>query len=355
MSSDTDSDVASRARVVESAKCPEVHGVAPQLRVAIADFPTYDGSVSPEDFLTQCRRLAHLGGISGDSLAPIVAARCMGDALSVVNDMEGQHGRLTLGQITDTLTAHFSIRPTAEQAAIQLSHLVKGNMKAREYGQQVRRLVQRACPEFFQKNGQLKRTSASAHSAALYRHFLVGLNQDETALLSRMKVTSFGAAIDELVREESIAGAGMGAPAEPWHQVHRGVHWASPLRREIRAFHDDVDSHQIRIPPDSPPTSTEQRAGNRYHRRDPRWSSTRRSVSPRPRPQRTPSPSPSRAGPGTCASDGPQHPRGGPSGQRAEAEPAGAAGRDRLPSCWSCGGRGHFKRHCPNAWLAGRQ
>ena len=102
-----------------------------KVKMSIADFPLYDGSVSPEDFLAQCSRLAGLGGISNDSLASIVAARCSGRALTVVNELEQRLGRLSLAQLTTSLTSHFSAQPTAAQAAMQLSRLVKGRMKAR--------------------------------------------------------------------------------------------------------------------------------------------------------------------------------------------------------------------------------
>ena len=108
-------------------------------------------ALSPEDFLAQCSRLAAFGRISNDSLASIVAARCSGRALTVVNELEQRLGRLFLAQLTTSLTSHLSAQPTAAQAAMQLSRLLKGRMKAREFGQQVRLLVRRACPEFFTK------------------------------------------------------------------------------------------------------------------------------------------------------------------------------------------------------------
>ena len=61
------------------------NGARETLKVGIADFPTYDGSASPDDFLAQCPRLAGLGGVSDASLASIVAARRTGRALSVIN------------------------------------------------------------------------------------------------------------------------------------------------------------------------------------------------------------------------------------------------------------------------------
>ncbi|KAF0306555.1 Protein PELPK1 [Amphibalanus amphitrite] len=173
-------------------------GMATDLKVGIADFPLYDGSVSPEDFLAQCSRLAGLGNISSDSLASIVAARCSGRALTVVNELEQRLGRPSMAQLSTSLTSHFSAQPTAAQAAMQLSRLVKGRMKAREFGQQVRLLIRRACPEFFTKDGTVKSTSVPAYNAALFRHLLVGLSAEEATLISRLKANTFEEAIEEL-------------------------------------------------------------------------------------------------------------------------------------------------------------
>ena len=58
------------------------------MTVAVSDFPIYDGSGPPEDFLRQCTRLAVLGNLPDSKLGAIVAARCHGRALTVVNGIE---------------------------------------------------------------------------------------------------------------------------------------------------------------------------------------------------------------------------------------------------------------------------
>ena len=126
------------------------------LNIAVSDFPSYDGSTSPEDFLVQCHRLAGLGGIADESLASIIAARCIGRALAVVNELEDRQGGASVAEITETLLSHFSSRPTPEQAAVQLARLVKGGQTAQEYGQKVGLLVKQACPEFFTGDGHVK-------------------------------------------------------------------------------------------------------------------------------------------------------------------------------------------------------
>ena len=52
--------------------------------VSLSDFPIYDGSSAPERFIQQCKRLAALGGILNDQLQTIIAARCRGLALEVI-------------------------------------------------------------------------------------------------------------------------------------------------------------------------------------------------------------------------------------------------------------------------------
>ena len=323
---------------------PLYSGTTTSLKVGVADFPLYDGSVSPEDFLTQCSRLAVLGGISSDLLASIVAARCTGRALSVVNELEQRLGRLSMAQLTTSLTSHFSAQPTAVQAAMQLSRLIKGRMKAREYGQQVRLLVRRACPELFSKDGTVKHTSMSAYNATLFRHFLVGLSTEEAALISRLKATTFEEAIEELVREESLPSAGEAAPDGIWPSSGSASHvrWASPIRNGEPYRRGGATS------------------GGRY-------SAAPRSASPAGRaPPRAPrsaspslrSPSPDgRAAPAGRGGGGGWRPRDARRGASPAAEPGTEEGGDddRRPACWSCGGRGHFKRQCPNEWLAGRQ
>ena len=253
------------------------------LKVGVADFPTYDGSASPDDFLAQCARLARLGGITDDSLVSIAATRCTGRALSVVNELEQRLGRLSIDQLKAELTSHFSAQPTATLAAMQLSRLTKGTMKAREYTQEIHILVRCACPEFFTKEGTVKTVCVPSYNAALFRHLLVGLTDEDRTLLSRLKVTNFSTAVEELVREESLADT---ATADPWStpRMASQVRRASPIRSEetpttprrgVSPSHRSVSPGRIR------PGMGDRRA-----------SPTRRSVSP---PARRPSPG--RAGP----------------------------------------------------------
>lgn len=322
------------------------------LRVGITDFPLFDGSSSPEDFLMQCTRLAGLGGLSEDSLAAVIAARCTGCALSVVNELEQRLGRLSVSQLQTSLISRFSAQPTAAQEAIQLSRLAKGRTQAREYGQQVRTLLRRACPEFLSKDGTVKNTSMAAYNAALFRHFLVGLSIEEAALISRLKATTFEAAIEELVREESLPVVAETPPEDIWPLEERLSHvrWASPIRTSEPARHNDAGaggrhSSAPRFDPAGRAPRSASPAG-RAAPRAPRSASppARRSVSPGGRPA-----------PGGRGDGG--HLRGDQRGAGAAAEPGTEEGGydDKRPACWSCGVRGHFKRHRPNVWLAGRQ
>ena len=52
----------------------------------------------------------------------------------------------------------------------------------------------------------MKKICSPSYDAALYRHFLLGLSVEERVLLSRQGVKSFSAAVDELKREELVAG-----------------------------------------------------------------------------------------------------------------------------------------------------
>ena len=63
------------------------------LRVAVSDFPVYDGSVPPDDFIAQCRRLASLGGIPDEQLSAIITVRCRG--LALAKCLKGQETRQT--------------------------------------------------------------------------------------------------------------------------------------------------------------------------------------------------------------------------------------------------------------------
>ncbi|KAF0302785.1 hypothetical protein FJT64_025152 [Amphibalanus amphitrite] len=169
------------------------------LRVGVSDFPVYDGSVPPDDFIAQCRRLTTLGGIPADQLPAIMTVRCRGMALQV---LEGDGGQT---DVTTLLQKAFGDKPP-EAAAAQLSAAQKGTMPVLEYSVLIRRLVRGACPEFFGDDGAVKKICVPAHQAALYRHFLVGLSTEEKILLSRQGVKSFDAAIEELRREELIGG-----------------------------------------------------------------------------------------------------------------------------------------------------
>ena len=179
------------------------------------------------------KRLCDLGSVAETNLGKVVAARCTGRALQVVNQLDSKE--LTFTAVSEALTANFTSHPTAEQAAVLLSRLSKGSLSAREYGQRVKTLVRHACPEFFSEDGLVKKICVPSHDAALYRHFLVGLSPDETSLLSRMKATTFTAAMAELVREETLVdmtGTGEGDTFST-APVARGdrpaVRWASPV------------------------------------------------------------------------------------------------------------------------------
>ena len=179
--------------------------MATDFRVSVSDFPFYDGSTRPSDFMRQCRRLAKLGRVLDDKLCEIVAARCKGLALAVVNAIEDFNAPLSLEKIQEALTARFeSGATTAQQAAEALSSLVKGSDTAADYSLKVQQLVRKACPEFFNDDGQVKKICAPAHGAALYRHFLIGISDEEKRLLSRLKASTFEACVSELTREEAL-------------------------------------------------------------------------------------------------------------------------------------------------------
>ena len=89
------------------------------LKVSVSDFPVFDGSSRPVDFLRQCRRLAKLGEIPDEKLCAIIAARCKGVALELINAVEDGKGPLTLAIIEDELTSRFgSGAVNAQQAAV---------------------------------------------------------------------------------------------------------------------------------------------------------------------------------------------------------------------------------------------
>ena len=151
----------------------------------MSDFPFYDGSSRPSDFMRQCRRLARLGDVAEEKLCEIIAARCRGAALEVINAIDNFNGPLSLEKIQVEFTARFeSGAATTQQAAEALSALKKGSDTAAEYGLKVQQLVRKACPEFFNDDGQVKKIRVPAHGAALYRHFLIGISEQEKRLLS---------------------------------------------------------------------------------------------------------------------------------------------------------------------------
>ena len=389
-------------------RCSEPIAMSQALVVAVSDFPCFDGSTSAEDFLAQCKRLGDLGSVAETNLGKVVAARCTGRALQVVNQLDSKE--LTFTAVSEALTANFSSHPTADQAAVLLSRLSKGSLSAREYGQRVKTLVRHACPEFFSEDGLVKKICVPSHDAALYRHFLVGLSPDETSLLSRMKATTFTAAMAELVREETLVdmtGTGEGDTFST-APVARGdrpaVRWASPVRWDRsdelcyergapsrrrspdggyrRPGAEDYDPDGWAAPrgrrdgsPDYRPAVGDRRwrgrgrslpAGPPFRRGDRRPASVSGWRSPSPG-GRSPSPGGRRAGdrgagrPGPRPA-GPEHDgdyreeeRGGRAapGREGEAYRADSpGGRAGAPRCWSCRGWGHLKRHCPNGVAA---
>ena len=202
-----------------------------EISVSVSDFPGYDGSSSPDDFLKQCTRLATLGKISSQQCV-IIAAKCRGRALAVINGIEDCGDELSLTVIKTQLRAHFGTGSSVEQAAQNLSSLVKGGLPAHDYGLKVKQLVRQACPEFFNENGQVKTICAPSYKAALYRHFLTGLSVEEKRLLSRLKATTFDECLAELTREENLQSEGASSAVT----VHR-VRWHSldsPGRESVR-------------------------------------------------------------------------------------------------------------------------
>ena len=193
--------------------------------VTMSDFPTYDGSGPPEDFFKQCTRLATLGGLPDEQLGAIIAARCQGRALSVVNGIEDSGCELSLSSVKAQLKAHFgSASGSVEQASQGLASLSKGHLSAQSYGLKVRQLVRQACPELFGEDGLVKKICVPSYNAALYRHFLVGLSSEERCLLSRQKASTFEQCLSELTREESLEAAEVTSAASAhrvrWDDLH---------------------------------------------------------------------------------------------------------------------------------------
>lgn len=325
------------------------------ITVSVSDFPVYDGSSSPEGFVRQCKRLATLGGIPDATLSSILVARCRGLALQVVESAAASD------DVEATLREAFGRSPP-ELAAEKLSCVRKGTMPVLEYSLLIQGLVKKACPEFFDGDEAVKKICVPAYSAALFRHFLVGLSLDERRLLSRQGCTTFDDAVKELVREESFSDSQLAAAhwtecaaADPGD---RRQHPRSPSARQaaVSFCRDDV-SQRHRSP--SPPR-WEPAPGRRGWSEDARrqrdataaggssghisgrspgrpWrprddlgpsSSTRRGSRPEPAPGRVPR---ARSG----------------SAPREDIRPQRNTGQ-REPQCWLCRGFGHLKRECPN-------
>ena len=392
-----------------------------QLSVAISDFPTYDGSQPPDDFLRQCTRLAELGGHSDETVAKIIAARCRGRALTVVNGIEDNGGMLDLTAIKTSLVSHFGgATKSTGQAAQALAALTKGGRSTQEYALAVRRLVRQACPEFFAEDGQLKKICVPSYNATLYRHFLVGLSDEDKRLLSRQKAVTFEDCVSELTREEELQQSEVASTLADRH-----VRWAGPdnprpgrpqcdgrsstpdqrrgrWRSSAGRLEDDSSSDEYQSGEDRGPTPYRRGrghspspgpGGSSPSGRRPSWTWSRaagaaadgrrrwlsgraggdtrgrrqppqlggrtgtgRHVSPAGRPGGGGSPggggggSPGRSG-GVNRGSPESHPRrdGSPNGDfDIEGRHSG------IVRCWSCGGTGHMKRHCPNEW-AGRR
>ena len=175
-------------------------GVRRAIPVSLSDFPVFDGSSSPEPFIQQCERLASLGDIASEQLQTIIAARCRGLALNVI-EADGEQV-----DVTSRLRAAFGAK-SSDLALSRLSTAVKGDTPVLEYATLIKELVRDACSEFFDKTGKVKSICAPAHKAALYRHFLIGLSSHEKILLSRQSVSTFDAAVDALRREETLVEA----------------------------------------------------------------------------------------------------------------------------------------------------
>ena len=346
---------------------PETGGGARAIGVSLNDFPVFDGVGCPESFIRQCGRVAALGGVKDDQLSAIMAARCRGLALQVIeSSTESAH-------VADLLKSAFAAQQQSpEAAAMQLSAIKKHSLSVAEYALQVKTLVKRACPELFDQTGSVKKICAPAYQAALYRHFLTGLTSEERLLLSRQGASSFDAAVSELTREEAIAQ--LSAAESGGTKQSLGVRWADPevadgSRRARSASRDrsgappgaERDERRRRSPPRSPRPVSPRRAGRRDYSRD---SGTGR------RPTRRDSTRPEGDGGRSRWSDRPwtgwrgrrrsRSPRRWSSESEDEAEMTASSGsrsrrRSATPDrgqqqvrCWSCRGYGHLKRQCPN-------
>lgn len=323
---------------------PGTGGGSRAIGVSLNDFPVFDGVGCPESFIRQCTRVAALGGINDDQLSAIMAARCRGLALQVVESSTDS------AEVADLLRSAFAAQQRPEAAAMQLGAIKKGSMSVMEYALQVKTLVRKACPELFDQTGSIKKTCAPAYQAALYRHLLTGLAPEERLLLSRQGASSFDAAVRELTREEEFAQLSAADAGGAMQSL--GVHWAA-LERDSSS---DVEREERRrrFQPRSPSPASYRRvwrddprdggAGGRAarsvqesggsRRSDPRrtgWRDRRQSRSSRRWSE---------------SEDEDEMPASSGSKTR-----RGSATPDRSRQqvrCWSCRGYGHLKRQCPN-------
>ena len=386
------SEASGRGVIMPGTDTPGTGGGSRAIGVSLNDFPVFDGVGCPESFIRQCARVAALGGIDDDQLSAIMAARCRGLALQVVESSTDS------ADVADLLKSAFAAQQRPEAAAMQLSVIKKGSMSVTEYALQVKTLVRKACPELFDQTGSAKKTCAPAYQAALYRHFLTGLAPEERLLLSRQGASSFDAAVRELTREEEFAQ--LSAADSGGAMQSLGVHWADSAvadgrprarsaSRELAGTLADVELGERRrcFQTRSPGPASPRRAW-----RDPsRVSSDAEREERRRRSQpRSPSPAsyrrawrddPSDGGAGGRAARSVEESGGsrrsdprrtGWRGRRqsrsprrwSESEdedemPARSGSRTRRGSaapdrdrqqvrCWSCRGYGHLKRQCPN-------
>ena len=369
----------------EDAKSATLSGTAtvPVIRVSLSDFPIYDGSSAPDRFIQQCERLAALGGIADGQLQTVIAARCRGLALEIV-EADGE-----VVDVTGRLRAAFGAK-TSELAVSRLSSAAKGDAPVLEYATRIKELVRDACPEFYDASGKVKTICVPAHKAALYRHLLIGLSPQEKLLLSRQNVSTFDAAVDVLRREETLADAF----GEEEGRASARVQWTD--REVMNVGRGDMESP-------TPSGDRNREDSSRRERDRPSVERARRSPSPargswgrsraaaaggrsggspyapsrggpRGSPRRDDSPWPTRRGDPRRAprrGDSPWAARRGDSrpaprrddtspDSEEEWRPGRPGGRRGSPAppdrtrrevrCWSCRGYGHLKRQCPNGY-----
>ena len=364
---------------VKSATTGGTATAQPVIRVSLSDFPIYDGSSAPDRFIQQCERLAALGGIADGQLQTVIAARCRGLALEIV-EADGE-----TVDVTGRLRAAFGAK-TSELAVSRLSSAAKGDAPLLEYATRIKELVRDACPEFYDALGKVKGICVPAHKAALYRHFLIGLSPQEKLLLSRQNVSTFDAALDVLRREETLVEAF----GEEERRASARVRWTD--REVMNVGREDMES----APSGGPSREdSSRREGDRpFVERARRSPSPARGTSgrsraacgrsggspgapsrggPRGSPRRDDSPWPARGDPRRAPRSGGSRwaarrgdsrpaPRRDDTSPDSEEEwrlrrPSGRRGSPAPPDrtrrevrCWSCRGYGHLKRQCPNGY-----